>query len=877
MFLSQFGKFVMSGWRGVRLPLAVYTLAALFTTWPLVTQLSTHIAGAGYGDGYEYLRLGWWARYALQNGLNPFQQSLFGYPDGFFSAFQWAQPLIYWPIALLNLVFDPVAAYNLWILIEVILSGLAAWWLCRVVLTTSRSATTHSGTAALLGGLIFMAYPAVQGHINAGHVNPLSNYAFPIMLGCLYRIVRGAGGWRTTFAGAVTFWLLALGNHTAVVFFILPLVLFGGGYMLLRQRASLLRRSVLLKVACVFGAGALLILPFYVPLAVEALAPDRPSYLQESGWVEFSTDPLAFVAPSPFTPWTGMLAPAYSRTVLGTNSVEGTAYLGIVAVGLAALAVLRRRDPTGLWLVILVGCMVFSLGPLLKWQDRPVAYTIGQHQSGVVLPWALFQGLPVINISRTPGRFNIMAGLMLGILAAFGLEALLGHVVRRGWRAALTGALVAFILAEYQLFFPFLTVPARLPAYFESLAHRTDVTAVFDVPWDDLIAQKVALYQQVAHHKPLIGGHVTRRSQVDPAKLALLSDAATGRAWDGALPTARLSAESARDFLRENGVSVVVYHLDLLDREATLRYAASAFGPPVFQDDQWAIFEVPSLGSNTDSSLPITMSGNGWWQAAGAGGPLWLSSEGEVYFYTPLPVDRQWTLTVAPFLASRRLLLAVDGQLDRAWQLDPTSPAPENITFVLHLEPGFHTLRFRLPDGCTQAPACLLDDPGVACSRAAAEKQVCAGLAVQRIETRAASEMAFQPLPITLASGVTLQGFRAPGQLTPGSRFAVETRWQMTSGLPAGDYHYFAHVLDPDGKLVAQYDGPSMTVPLLKTDRPQTWTEAATLTLPANLLPGRYRLFTGWYRYPEMTRLGVEGDRPGARDGLVYLQEVEVR
>src|SRR5581483_7343468 len=63
-------------------------------------------------DTVEHLRMIWWTKYALQHGLNPFYQSLFGYPDGFFSSVQWAQPLVYWPPALLSFVFNPTASFN---------------------------------------------------------------------------------------------------------------------------------------------------------------------------------------------------------------------------------------------------------------------------------------------------------------------------------------------------------------------------------------------------------------------------------------------------------------------------------------------------------------------------------------------------------------------------------------------------------------------------------------------------------------------------------------------------------------------------------------------------------------------------------------------
>src|SRR5262249_35705529 len=150
----------------------------------------------------------------------------------------------------------------------------------------------------------------------------------------------------------------------------------------------------------------------------------------------------------------------------------------------------------GLWLAIALGCMVFSLGPLLKWNDQPVTYTIGDVQSHIPLPWALFQSLPGIIVTRTPGRFNFVTGLAVGVLAAMGLDVVLrrlenlphppspspnserGSRLEKLWviqpyiRATAGIILSIVILLEYQLFAPFLTVPAALPDYFSQLAKR---------------------------------------------------------------------------------------------------------------------------------------------------------------------------------------------------------------------------------------------------------------------------------------------------------------------------------------------------------------------------------------------------------------------
>ena len=99
------------------LALGVYLAVAVGITWPLATRLTTHVAGFGFGDGYEVVRQVWWAREQIAAGRNPFDQPLLVYPDGFTSWLQWTAPLQYLPAALLAFVVSPLAAFNLALLI----------------------------------------------------------------------------------------------------------------------------------------------------------------------------------------------------------------------------------------------------------------------------------------------------------------------------------------------------------------------------------------------------------------------------------------------------------------------------------------------------------------------------------------------------------------------------------------------------------------------------------------------------------------------------------------------------------------------------------------------------------------------------------------
>ncbi len=125
-------------------------------------------------------------------------------------------------------------------------------------------------------------------------------------------------------------------------------------------------------------------------------------------------------------------------------------------------------------------------------------------------------------------------------------------------------------------------------------------------------------------------------------------------------------------------------------------------------------------------------------------------------------------------------------------------------------------------------------------------------------------------------SEIDLQGFRAPSSAKAGQLLSVDTDWQAVQK-PTGDYHLFVHLLDVNGKLIAQADAVpgDNGFPTTTWNTNQTWSQALSLALPGNL-NGTYSLYTGWYRYPEVTRLHVASDTPRAADGLMFLGNVEI-
>ena len=74
-----------------------------------------------------------------------------------------------------------------------VLNGWSAYWL-------GLRLNGGSVWGALVGGLVLLAFPTVQGHLNVGHLGIASLYPVPLFALCLWRIVREDAGWRTAAA-----------------------------------------------------------------------------------------------------------------------------------------------------------------------------------------------------------------------------------------------------------------------------------------------------------------------------------------------------------------------------------------------------------------------------------------------------------------------------------------------------------------------------------------------------------------------------------------------------------------------------------------------------------------------------------------------------
>ncbi|MEZ4669280.1 MAG: hypothetical protein R3E39_15350 [Anaerolineae bacterium] len=792
---------------------------AVLITWPLVTVISTHFAGYPFGDAHEMTRHMWWMKHALQTGQSLIFQPLLAYPDGLQGVILWSDPLQFFPGWLLAFVLPLPAAYNVFVLLTLALNGRAAHWLVYRL--------TDQRPAALIGGLVFMAAPVMQGHLAGGHGGLLVQWPLPLLayhLLALCNLLPEGDQSSANHQPLIThsilatlfFFLTPLGHSLQLIYAVMPLVAVLGVTVLLRRDWRALGRLI-----GVSAVGTVLLGLFLLPVFSATFG--TSAYTAEGGGIDFSADLLGIFTPSFNHPLYGQLN--YTHQVLGVNIVEGSSYVGIV-VGLLAIIALWKARRARWWLGLAGAAWLLSLGPLLKVLDTPVMGIIGGYETRVTLPWALLYDLPGFSLARTPGRFSFLLALALAVMAGYGYAAVSQKLSAKGqspgfpYSALGTALLMLLILFDYQSFWPLPTYDAAIPQPVYALAQRSEVRAVFDVPWDNLLAAKDALWLQTAHEKPMIAGQVTRRTPASPAKLAVLE-----QTLNPAL-------------LREAGADVVIVHKHYDTDGKAEQSAQSQLGAASYEDEQIALFDVPpDAGSSPDLQV-ITP-------------PRTSTNTSTLYAYTSQP---GWlNVYLGSVGTNPAFSLSVDDVVLREW--------PENTysyEYSVHVPlptAGYHTVTLNMSPACPEQTGATLR-----CYSSAPVMTWEGG-------AQGAFLAANFDAAVDFAGGLRLKAWL----LTEREKQRVIHLWWQFDQPRSGQDIRFIKVLNEQGVAVASVDEG-----LGDHAAGSQWVESVNLDVAADLPVGTYSVYVGWYTYPDLTRFKVLSDVTGAVDGWALVGEFAV-
>jgi hypothetical protein len=496
--------------RGVQW-LAVSAFFALLTaamTWPQALELSS--AAAPHHDVYFNLwRLRWFAHALITPSARLFDANIFSPETGTLAL---SDAMLVEGMAgapLLWMGMKPVLAHNLLLLGAMAGSGVAMFALARYL--------TGSRAAGIIAGIVFAFAPYRFEH--AMHMELQWAMWMPLAFLALHRTFE-TGKWKF---GLATGACLALQMLSSIYYgiFLASLIALASILLMARDRQVPLRRAL-----APLAAGAVLAAAISAVYAIPYLrVHDRVGDRSDVEVAAFSARPSSYLAATP-TNW------LYgSASIRRSAGAERRLFPGAIPV-LLAIAGLLLRTPSRraiVYLLLLAAAFETSLG------FGGYAYSF------------LHAHVPAFRVLRAPARLGICVLMFLGVLAAYGYQAIVegrGRIVR----LSMAAALVLALLAEYRVTFPLMSFPNAAPPIYRVLAQQPrGVVAEFPAPRADALPgdDPEYAYMSTFHWFPLVNGYsgVYPRSYL--ARLDRLLD----------FPDARALAQ-----LRRDNVAYVVLH-----------------------------------------------------------------------------------------------------------------------------------------------------------------------------------------------------------------------------------------------------------------------------------------------------------------------------
>lgn len=565
----------MPAWRLHAGALLAFGLLAIAFTWPLPLHLSTHLTGTVDGDTGVYVWNQWVFRHELveNRSLPYFTGKIFSLaPRAHLSLHNYttfanilALPLIphLGVVATFNVVYlllMVASAYGMFLLARYVTNGaIGESLLAGVLFAWSPVLVTRGGghfslvaaaplpifmlallraerywrlrDAVLLGCVMAWAatsdvYYAVfcllmtaavlsRRLVHVRRSTPATRVAIAkrateIATICVAGLVVALAigrGWRFTFLGAS----VSLRGLYTPVFVLTALVVARIALQYPLELARIQRGQILgaLRLGLVTaGAATMVLSPVLYALGqriIEQGTEGSPTLWRSS---PPGIDLLALVLPNPNHP----LAPSVLSEWLAQQPqayLENVASLPLVAVAVLLFAWRSGWRVPSIWGLVAVLFGWLALGPFIH---------VGGMNTYVPGPWAFLRYVPVIGLVRTPARFSIAMMLGVAVLFALALSALRARYPRH--RMALIAAVSLLLVVEL------LPVPRRLyaaatPSFYTLIAKdpRPDVR-VLELPLGirdgtTSVGNFTARSQfyQTTHHKPLIGGYLSRVSR----------------------------------------------------------------------------------------------------------------------------------------------------------------------------------------------------------------------------------------------------------------------------------------------------------------------------------------------------------------------------
>ena len=648
--------------------LLAYVLLALIFTFPLITQLSTHVTGDGIDAPPLTWNL-WWVKYALVDlGRNPLQCDYLFYPIGINLAFYTLTVLNGMLSIPLQSVIGLIAANNVVLLSSFALGGWGTFLLSEhLLVSTGVHQNTHApkkpgnagqtGTglrvtwgiyfASFVGGLVYAFASSKLFFAALGQFNIASSQWVPFYVLFLFKCREKPQSFTMPVLLALFLLLQTWAEMTYASFLILFTLLFLAYHFLSSKGARALYGSFrsMLIAAVIFMAG---ISPLLLTMLPE-LSAEGDFFVEGTGFAEtFSSDPLGLIIPTQLHPFLGRLVD-YSNF---PHDKGQHLFLGYVTLAVALCGLIRslRYGAVRFWGFVTLFFLVLAFGPDLRFNGVSL---------GVPLLFGLLQRIPFFNGNRYPGRISVMVVLGLAVLAAFGAFCLIRYASSQRLAkkyVSLVPISLAGLIAFEHLSVPLPLVELRVPdVYYQIAQDREDVT-LLDIPvaWRNGFRvtgtmDPVIMFEQFAqtiHHKRVLAGNTSRNPEYKFQYFTELPviNSIIALETGHSLPAGQVQEDAAQaaSLLRFFNVRYIVVHPEQAGTDTVSYVEAVMPVEKFFQDAELIAFRVKSPGLPSEARLdfgqPLTAAhlGEGWGEAYVTDNYVWAQRDGALLM---VPLD----------------------------------------------------------------------------------------------------------------------------------------------------------------------------------------------------------------------------------------------
>ncbi|MGI0100154.1 MAG: hypothetical protein ACREBH_00285 [Candidatus Micrarchaeaceae archaeon] len=611
-----------AGWKYLP-PLAAYLLITLIVFWPVALHMTTTVAAGrpgaptvGSSDFYQNIWSMWWVDYAIfKLHSSPYFTNMLFYPNGANLVTETLSPLaglFTLPIHGMGLPF----AFNVLLIIDFTLSGFFMFLLADHLI--------RNRYAAFISGIVFAFSAFHMAHAMVGQTNWIGIEFLPLFVLFVLLIIRDKNLF-SILGTSVSFLLLVFYGDSeqgiiGIVFIVLMLLL---KLLNSKDRSDILSRrfivSVFSSVVLVLVIGS----PFFVPIVhgimhgALGLASGSSSLGNSMAW---SSPLLSFFLPGPSNNIFMSVANAYSK-VYSADTVERVSYIGWIAILLILIAIFKgvRKDRSReiiMWTVLGLVFIWLATGPYLQIGALPSQANISSYLPGIYL---VYRSMPILNLVREPGRFNLIVTLCVAILAGFGFNELVSVLKGRdsGNKGHTYILLALLVIVTVLILVESVGIPVtgkyissyflhpEIPGGYSQIANASGNFSVVILPIlssyttvPNLYTGE-AMYYQTAFQKPMVGGYTSRENATDQyirLNMPLSVEAASlqsGGLFAYASPINENYTNLTMFFLSKYNVryvSVINSAYNFTDLLVLDNYLDATFGSPVYKGNSTGIW-----------------------------------------------------------------------------------------------------------------------------------------------------------------------------------------------------------------------------------------------------------------------------------------------